>query len=126
MQASVAPSVMLVEADAAVRGTLTLVLQEAGYRVLPFTRGDEALAALEAGLQVAILVTEVHLPDVNGWDLARAVRRLRPSLPVLYTPAGKDDQGEPVPRSYVLRKAFNRRAFLVAVRLVVFPPNAFH
>jgi DNA-binding response OmpR family regulator len=117
---------MLVEHDAEVRTTLMLVLQEAGYSVLPFARGDEALAVLEDGLKVAIFVTEVHLPDLNGWDLARAVRRLRPGLPILYTPAGENDQDEQVPHSYVLPKAFNRRAFLVAVRLLAIPPNSYH
>ena len=116
---------MLVEHDAEVRATLMLV-QEAGYGVLPLARGEEALAVLEDGLQVAVFVTEVHLPDLNGWDLARAVRRLRPGLPVLYTLAGENNQGEEVPRSYVLRKAFNRRAFLVAVHILAFPPNSYH
>jgi CheY-like chemotaxis protein len=62
-------------------------LKEAGYAVTGFESGEAALAALRAGIPANILVTEVRLPGLNGWQLARAVRRLRPDLPILYIPA---------------------------------------
>jgi DNA-binding response OmpR family regulator len=120
------PTALVVEADQSVRETLILVLQEAGYIVLGFATGEAALAALQAGTPATILVTEVRLPGLDGWQLARAVRHLRPSLPILYIPALPERSSQRVTRSFVLPKPFGPRALTVAVKLMVDPPVAHH
>lgn len=121
-----ARSVLIVETDPDVRSMLTLILTEAGYAVAGFATGAAALAAVQAGQPAAILITEVHLPVLDGWHLARAVRRLRPGLPILYIPARYDDRSQQVSRSFVLPKPFQARALTVAVRLMACPPETYH
>jgi DNA-binding response OmpR family regulator len=119
-------SALIVEADPAVRATLTLVLQEAGHTVVGFDSGEAALAALKAGVPASILVTEVRLPGLDGWALARAIRHLRPGLPILYIPARDEGRSQRVPRSFVLPKPFRPRALATAVRLMGCPPETYH
>jgi DNA-binding response OmpR family regulator len=121
-----APTVLLIEADPAVRDTLALVLKDAGYAVVGFETGEAALAAVQGGIAASILVTEVCLPGLDGWDLARAVRRLRPVLPILYIPARDEGHSQRVSQSFVLPKPFRLRALAMAVRLLVSPPETYH
>ncbi|MBD2749180.1 response regulator [Microvirga sp. BT688] len=120
------PTALIIEADPVVQETLILVLKEAGYSVAGFESGEAALAALRAGIPANILVTEVRLPGLDGWQLARAVRRLRPDLPILYIPAVSGGRPQGVTRSFVLPKPFRSRAFELAVRLLASPPVTYH
>jgi DNA-binding NtrC family response regulator len=48
----------------------------------PFTRPRDFLAALP-GLDLCLVVTDYHMPEINGHDLIVATRRERPGLPFL-------------------------------------------
>ena len=78
--------VLLVEDDAAVRKLAESVLGAAGYRVTAVASAREALEFAERGLvEVDLLVTDVVMPGMGGIDLARALRRRRGDLKVLFT-----------------------------------------
>ena len=74
---------LVVEDEAAVREAAAEMLREGGWRVIAAADAREALAALEAGEAVDVLFSDVVMPGMNGPELARAARRLRPGLPVL-------------------------------------------
>jgi CheY-like chemotaxis protein len=68
-------------------------LNEAGYRSLPVSNGDEALAALETGAEVDVLFTDIVMPGSrNGVELALEVRRRCPKIPVLFATGYSDRQ----------------------------------
>ena len=117
---------LLVEPDPTVRETLTLVLKQAGYTVAECATGEDALAVLRSGHAARIMVTEVRLPGLDGWHLALAVRRLRPSLPILFIPALDNDRSQRVPRSFVLPKPFRPRALTLAMQIMVRPLITYH
>ena len=54
-----------------------------GYEVLSANNGKEALAVLERQPDIAILFSDVVMPDMNGIDLAKRARAIRPNLFVL-------------------------------------------
>jgi PAS domain S-box-containing protein len=60
------------------------LLQRAGYRVTTCRDPRQALALFEAGPDAfAAVVTDYNMPTLSGLDVARAVTRLRPGLPVI-------------------------------------------
>jgi two-component system, cell cycle sensor histidine kinase and response regulator CckA len=64
---------------------LKLMLETHGYRALLAPGAEAALRFLRQDeLIVDLLLTDVVMPGMNGTDLARAVRELRPGLPVLF------------------------------------------
>ncbi len=75
--------VLLVEDDAQVRATLAEQLQEMGLRVLPAADGPAGLAALMGGAEVAMLVSDLTMPGMDGVALIRAAQRMRPGLPAI-------------------------------------------
>lgn len=123
---SSAPTVLLVDPDGAVRDTLRAVLEEVGYKVIGYENGETALADLKDTCAANLLVTEVRLPNLDGWQLARDARRLCPGLPVVFIPSHDKSRSKQGKRSFVLPKPFGARAFLVAVQLMASPLVTYH
>jgi PAS domain S-box-containing protein len=84
--AEVRPSerVLVVEDEALVRHVACLVLEDAGFRVLQARNGREALALLDAGEQVDVVLSDVVMPEMGGRDLGRALAVRGFRGPVLY------------------------------------------
>ena len=77
--------VLIVEDEALVRQVAVDSLLEAGYVVHEAADGPQAIAILESGVAVDLMVTDVGLPGMNGRQLAELVRQRRPEAQVLYT-----------------------------------------
>jgi CheY-like chemotaxis protein len=75
---------LLVEDDALVRSTLAEGLVDAGFEVLEAEDAETALHLIATRGDIAVLLTDINLPGADGFALARAARRLRPRLPVVY------------------------------------------
>jgi CheY-like chemotaxis protein len=78
-------TILLVEDDAAVMLVTAEMLELSGYSVLRARNATEALERFDCdGNRIDILVTDLVLPDgLNGIELATAINRKRPELPVL-------------------------------------------
>lgn len=111
--------VWLIEDDEQLRGHIARLLREYGYLPSAFSRAEEALAAAAAGESApALLVTDVTLPGLNGYDLAERLLG-KDSGRVLYITG----YSEPLFSSHfaspekiaLLRKPFTNDALLLAV-----------
>src|ERR1039458_472427 len=78
-------TILLAEDEDVIRLMLVEILTPQGYTVLDAARGAGALALAErAGQPIDLLVTDMTMPGMTGWDLAKCLRQTRPSLPVLF------------------------------------------
>lgn len=78
-------TVLVVEDHADVRRVAVSLLQNLGYTVLEATNGSEALLLLENHGDIDILFTDIVMPGgMDGTQVAKAARKLRPGLPVVY------------------------------------------
>jgi PAS domain S-box-containing protein len=79
-------TLLIAEDDTMVRSLVARILRKAGYRVLAAADGAEALAVFTTqGADVALALIDVVMPGMNGQALAQALRKVRPSLPVLFS-----------------------------------------
>jgi CheY-like chemotaxis protein len=108
-------TVLLCEDTAAVRDFVADSLEDAGYTVIATASGTAALAALDAGTPVDLLIADFAMPEMNGGVLARLVCQRHPHVPILLITGNADQTalrtdavGFPV-----LRKPF-KQAELVA------------
>jgi two-component system chemotaxis response regulator CheY len=69
-------SVFLVDDSATVLMSMETILQKAGYSVAKATSGEDAVAQLEKGLKPKLIITDIHMPGMNGIDLIRKVRTM--------------------------------------------------
>lgn len=119
-----AETVLVVEDDDDVRAYSTQLVRELGYRVLEARSGPVALEALERHPVVDLLFTDVGLPGgMNGRQLAEAVARLRPGLPILFTTGYARNAivhgGRLDPGLHLITKPFTRQGLAAKLRDVL-------
>ena len=103
-------TVLLVEDDAILRGILAQALMDEGLHVLTAESGEQALAiASSLEDQMALVVTDVLLPEMNGLELAAHLASLKTPPLVLFISGVLDGRDAPGP---VLAKPFGPAAFL--------------
>jgi two-component system, cell cycle sensor histidine kinase and response regulator CckA len=78
-------TVLVVEDEKAILMLVTHILGAQGYRVLPANSPRDALAIADAqDGDIALLLTDVIMPDMNGRDLALALRERFPRIRTLF------------------------------------------
>jgi len=78
--------VLYLDDDEVMRLTAQGLLERVGCRVSLFQRGQVALAAVASDpLAFDLVVTDFNMPDLSGIEVAQALARIRPDLPVLLT-----------------------------------------
>ncbi len=85
-------TVLLVEDDTGVRELIGLLLTLKGYLVLEAGDGHEALRlAGESRQPIHLLMADVVMPGMNGFQLAEQVRAMYPAIRVLFMSGYTDD-----------------------------------
>jgi PAS domain S-box-containing protein len=79
-----ATPLLYVEDEPLVRLATMDLLASAGYVVREAADAERALASLDAEPDIALMVTDVGLPRMNGHELAAEARRRRPGLKVVF------------------------------------------
>jgi len=69
-----AQSVLLVDDSAFFRNMLAPVLKAAGYRVRVAPNAQEGLLALRSGQTFDVVLTDIEMPDMNGFEFAETIR----------------------------------------------------
>jgi signal transduction histidine kinase/CheY-like chemotaxis protein len=77
--------ILVVEDDPLMRQMTTESLRELGYTALPSESAAAALTVLESRTDIALLFTDIVMPEVNGKKLADQALRRVPGLKVIYT-----------------------------------------
>ena len=94
------------------RSTLAEMLEEQGHSVTQAPGGREGLSYLESNPElVDVVISDLGMPDMTGWDVARTIQSRWPRLPVgLITGWGETDvTGEERGRvNFVITKPFDK------------------
>jgi PAS domain S-box-containing protein len=75
--------VLAVDDDALVQMNTVAMLEDLGHRVVEASNGSEALEAIRMHPDINLVVTDYAMPKMTGRDLAIAIARARPELPVV-------------------------------------------
>lgn len=78
--------ILLVEDDVGVRNSVREVLEGEGYGVVPAGDGREALGLAE-GEGIGLVLLDLNLPGMNGWDIFERLTAVHPLLPVIIVTA---------------------------------------
>jgi len=112
--------VVAVDDEPSIRKLLELILSAAGFAVLTFDRPQALLEELRSGLHPDVIVSDVTMPGMDGFEFCRRVRELGDlrAVPFLFLSALDERahmrQGMALADDY-LTKPFNRRELVGAV-----------
>jgi len=84
---------VLVDDDDGSRAAMATGLRRVGYEVVEFDAGEAALTLLASGEPADVLITDVRMPGIDGYEVVRRVRSLRPGMAVLMVTAFGDVDG---------------------------------
>ncbi|MDH5428733.1 MAG: response regulator [Nitrospirota bacterium] len=78
--------ILLVDDDAALRATLRTCLEAVGYQCVEAQDGSDAQDWLKKGYAVDLIVTDHHMPRVNGMDLIKElkIQAHTESIPIIF------------------------------------------
>lgn len=101
-------TMLVVEDSAELRDSLRFLLERHGHEVLLAASAEEGLAVLRARSDIALLLTDIGLPGLDGWEFARQARALYRELAVIYMSghANGEWHGQGVAHSTFLAKPF--------------------
>ncbi|MBI1895745.1 MAG: response regulator [Acidobacteria bacterium] len=110
-------TILVVDDEPLVRLIVKRVLAEHGYNVIEAAGGEEALRICrERGDGIDLLLTDLKMPGIGGMELARQVRAILPSIPVMYMSGFADEAiciaGGLENRHQFLEKPFNKTTLL--------------
>jgi len=111
--------VMLVDDDNLVLTNTAALLEDLGHYVITASSGGEALQALRLHPDVDVVITDFAMPHMNGVDLAAAIGRERPGLPIILATGYVDLAGREIPGLLRLKKPFTQEQVQDAVTLAV-------
>jgi len=111
-------TILIVDDEPQVRSLLARVLHSAGFTVLTAECGLEAISISHAHPgEIALLITDINLPGMTGWTLAREFQETEPDVPVLFISGGcPDAEFDADEHSEFLAKPFAPATLLVEVR----------
>lgn len=118
-------TILVVDDEDAIRNLAALVLEAEGFRVLKARHSDEALLLMDSQRDyINLLLTDVRMdPYLNGCELAKCMRLLRPDIQVLYisgyTHNAMVQQEVEDQRAYFLPKPFSPRDLVEKVHAVM-------
>lgn len=114
-------SILVVEDDAAIADTLLYALRTDSFDAVHVTLGEQCLAQVKTG-GFDLVILDVGLPDLNGFEVCKALRRFS-DIPVIFLTARNDEVDRIVgleigADDYVI-KPFSPREVVTRVRTVL-------
>jgi two-component system, chemotaxis family, chemotaxis protein CheY len=80
-------TILVVEDDHDVRDAFVQVLQSDGYEAVPACDGEEALTQLQGGLAPCLILLDLMMPRMNGWEFIEHHGRLESRSPIIVVSA---------------------------------------
>jgi CheY-like chemotaxis protein len=113
---------LLAEDDEPVRSLTARMLALHGFNVLQAENGQEALTHLSDGIPIALVVTDLMMPVMDGYQLLETMRRDRPlpAVAITATLALSEVQEKRLGGAPLLYKPFTLESFLEAIRAARF------
>ena len=120
-----AARIVLIDDDADLRKALSRLLRLDGFDVSGFGDAREAINHIEGGLATDVILLDLMMPHMNGWEFCtyRAQSRVLTNVPVIVITARQSIE-PPVGISDILLKPFEPEALEAAIARALARPDA--
>jgi CheY-like chemotaxis protein len=76
--------VIVVDDEEGVRVLLEELLRDRGYSVITAQDGAQGLDLIQREPRLRLIITDIRMPGIDGWELARRAMRVRSDIKVIY------------------------------------------
>lgn len=78
--------IMLIEDDDAIKVGLTYYLEQEGFSLISCTNGLDSIEKIKCNKDIALILLDLNLPDINGFDLFRQIKKIS-DIPIIFLTA---------------------------------------
>lgn len=119
--------VLIVDDEPTVLHFLSLCIRQLGYSPIVTHSALHALRMTQEAGPFKLLVTDILMPEMNGIELADAIRKREPQLPILFVSANPEHHNEVTARiergrTEFLPKPFNIEELQRKIKVLLNPP----
>ncbi|HXL14465.1 MAG TPA: response regulator [Methylomirabilota bacterium] len=82
--------VLVVDDEEPVRQVAFEILSHLGYSVVTVPSGEEAVEGIKNGTNPDVVLLDIIMPGMNGYQTLRALREIEPDLPILISTGYSD------------------------------------
>jgi CheY-like chemotaxis protein len=93
------PVVLVVDDETLLRGVVRRALESSEISVVEAPDGEDALALLDRGVTVDLVLTDFMMPRISGLQVMAVLARYRPGLPIIGMTGHADPHSVKGPRS---------------------------
>ncbi|MBE5944368.1 MAG: response regulator transcription factor [Lachnospiraceae bacterium] len=86
--------ILVIDDDVSILKTIEKLLIAEGYEVSLAKSGLQALKALEKGIKPILIISDIAMPDMDGYDTCNKIHSLLPDTPVIFLTSMEDTQTE--------------------------------
>lgn len=117
--------ILVVDDDDSIRGLVSEILLDGGYAVAQARNGQLALRTLEQDGAFDLIVLDMRMPVVDGWQFASRVAELKLEIPIVVMTAAQDARrwAEEVGAAGYIAKPFGIDELIEAVEHVLGPED---
>ena len=116
-------SILVVEDEEQVRTLIVRLLEKRGFSVLQAQNGRVALEVASGKVsEIALVITDLVMPEMGGAPLLKELRALRPDLPFLcMTGYTKEEvmSGDSMPNAHFIEKPFTPAGLIEQVQKIL-------
>jgi two-component system, cell cycle sensor histidine kinase and response regulator CckA len=114
-----AATILVVDDEASVRTLVRTILTRAGYAVVEASNGVAALEICGGDTRVDLVLSDIHMPKMDGWELAEQLAMQRPDIKIVLmsgNPATRASLGSYAPTILLLDKPFKPGTLITMLR----------
>jgi DNA-binding response OmpR family regulator len=109
-------AILVVDDNRDLATSTAALLETAGYAAIPASSAREAVDLLDEAERIDLVLSDIRMPDVDGFDLVRVLRHRFPSLPIILMSGLPVTSDDIVPRgATILMKPFDARELQEAI-----------
>ena len=109
--------ILFADDEQAIRELVSAELTSSGYRVVLAANGEEAIALYrQHQKEVRLFITDNVMPAMNGSSAIQVLRKLAPSLPVIFASSESGTESDKPVGAILLHKPFALEELLVAIK----------
>jgi CheY-like chemotaxis protein len=111
---------IVVDDDDGVRVLIKELLLDRGYDVITAQSGAEGLDQIQHEPRLSLVITDIRMPGIDGWEFARRATEMRPGLKVLYITGYPGEQApDDAPPGPLLRKPWRAGEFYQSIEQLI-------
>jgi CheY-like chemotaxis protein len=115
--------ILVIDDNDDLRETVQMLLEASGYSVVTAANGRAALAHLKDGARPGLILLDLMMPDMNGWQFLEHARgdQSLSAIPILIMTAHQPTDVARMPLAEVVPKPFDAATLLAAIARHVSP-----